>query len=348
MSRKHFDHFNGTGSLGAVSFWDIDGATAWTLGSGEVSVDTLNTNGAAVNSTDANFGLPSSWGVYAVVKIETGTKYAGVCALATGTSQLGLVFRWEIETVQRYRLIHGSGIPLDVISNAQTNLTTDGETSHVLAMNGDYQYTDSNGDHVYRIGCWANGQLVIGPIMRTMIGLSSAANHRFGIVGRTEGFGVPSPRCLFETWFTDDLTIGETGEPAPAIATEPTRTPITITDETPSTSPATFPFEIKTASVRHVRSSRIFETDMGYDVTHPRFANSRRTISAGWVGTESDKTTLQAFFDARFGSFEDFNVTIRAQGIGSLRVVFAEPELTFTKSARNTWRTNFDLVEVYT
>ena len=346
MSRKHFDHFNGSGSLGAVSYWDIDGSTAWTLSNGEVSVGTQDTDGAAVNSTDANFSLPSDWGVRAVVKIETGTKYAGVCALGTGTGALGLVFRWEIETVQRYRL-RQTGV-VDLVSNAQTNLTTDGLTSHVLAMNGEYQYTDSGGSHVYRIGCWVNGQMVIGPIIRTMTSLSASSNHRFGVVGRIESWGVSSPRCAFETWFTDDLVVNPVGEPAPTLTTEPTRTPITITDETPAASPATFPFEIRTAQVRHARSSRIFETDMGYDVTHPRFTNSRRTISAGWVGTEANKATLQTFFEARVGSFEDFNITIRAQGIGSLRVVFGEPELTFTKSAHNTWECSFDLIEVYT
>ena len=343
MRRQH-DFFNGTGSLGAVSHWDIDGATTWTLASGRVGVQSFNTDGIAIHNADANLGLPSSFGVYAIAYIETGTKYAGITALSADTSNPGITFRWEVEGQQQYRLKQ-QGVN-DLVIPAAQFIAVGGNTAHVIALNCIYQYTDSNGKAVYQLGCYMDGVLIV-TLTRTMFALSGAANHRAGIVGRRETFGVTSPRLEFDLFFVDDLSAVD-GEPAPTSATEPTRTPISITDETPSATPQTFPFDISTARVTHHRETRVFAADMGYDVTHPRFANSRRTISAGWVGSEADKATLQTFFDARTGNYEDFNATIRAQGLGTMRVVFASPQLEFAKLSPGAWRTSFDLIEVYT
>lgn len=345
MNVKQYDDFSGSGALGSLSYWATSASSSWNLsGSYCDNASSFDLDARAVHQTDANLGLPRSFLVSAEIRMEPGVKYAGVSVLqpaTAGSTGNQVVFRWRREGVQQYQII-APGVATQTVA-APTDLAEDGSTLHRLALNCVYSGSNGSTPSYWFVG-YANGVRVmdLGPIQLTYW---QSTYVYAGMVGRRETFGVPSPALQFNRWWVED-TARQTHEPLPALEPETLRTGIVPSDETPNTSPATFPLDLRTAEVRALRSGRRMLADLGYATTSPRASRARRGFSCTWVGNGTDMATLEAFFDARTGADDNFTVTIPVMGVGSVSVGFASSALTKVRSAPGVWRVSFDLVEL--
>lgn len=348
MTLKHYDDFNAAAgtSLATKSYWTTALGTWTETGAGTVEyLGSFNVDGQAVHGTDANLGLPASFNVATSFALEAGVKYVGLLGLsdsgATGGNRIEV--RWREDFGQRIE-IRVPGFADHIVTTP--SLFTYGNTppdSHTLEARFAYQGMN-NGKPEYIVEAWVDGVLkAVTPPRRLNYWTSS---HYFvGLTARRESFGVPSPTLYFHHFASEVPGTGN-HEPKPAIAAAASRTPISIATETPNASPATFPFELRQARVLHQRHTRRTLVDMGYEITHPRLSGARRIFECGWIGSESDADTLETFFDSRTGIEDNFQVTIRAMGIGTVDVAFLDPELTFEHVAKGVKRCSFALVEL--
>lgn len=350
-----FDPFNGTGSLGALSYWNIGTGAQFTLGNGVADVDgSLSTDNRAKIVTNPMWDSSSGTvEVQAEFLADNGVERAGVLAFEStdADTEVGLRGDWECDTAgnQSVRL-YNAGTSIATVGIPAGNfyeVTLDGVTPNLIGLRAIFQNLDGAGDPVYLVQVIVNGFVFLTAMAVTLAGYSSS-NVYVGMFGRRETFGVPTPVLQF----TEIMGLGPqrdvTHEPAPTITADATRTPITPADESPQGSPSTFPFEVRNVRVLSTRQVNRMTSEMGYVTTHPRYTASRRVFECQWVGTKADDATLQAFFEARYGSYENFSITIRAQGIGSTSVCFASPLSEPTKRAPNVYARSFALLELLT
>lgn len=319
---KLFTNFTGSGSLSLVAYWTIL-AGAWTRAGGYVEASgSLNTDQNVVHSTDAGYNLPSTHTVSAIFEANVGAKYFGVCTMAdsSNTSSTRIEARWREDFGQQFELLV-PGFSAQIVTKPNHIDYANPQPTNISLVSEYQGMNAGKPEFIFRI--YADGQLVLASPPRRLAYWSSTMYHH-GMTARRESFGSPTPYVRVFEFSTDVPGAAVTHEPMPTVTTQAARTPITVGDEKPNASPSTFPFEIRIASVGHQRHTRRMLTDMGYDVSHPRLANARRFFDCAWVGDHTDADTVEAFFDSRDGSYDNFEINIRALGIGTVDVAFLE------------------------
>lgn len=317
---RHHETFSGSGSLDTASFWSlVGGGVTWTKSNGYCDiVGSFNIDSAAIHGTDANLGLPASHNVGAQFSFESGAKTLGVFVMGDATGMQKVELRWWDN--------YGHKLVLKVPGFADQVVSAVGIASpvaglrHTIGLGCAYQGKVGGFPSFIFYG-FLNGQGILQSPPRTLSYWDSAKYH-VGLTARRETFGVPNPVLRVHEFASELPQPTATHEPKPTVTAKASRSPITISDEKPSASPAVFPFEVRIASVAHKRHTRKTLTDMGYAVTSPKLSNARRIISCSWIGSDADAATLESFIDAREGSTDNFTITIRALGIGTIDAAF--------------------------
>lgn len=341
---RHYDDFNAAAgtSLGSKAWWTLQAGT-WVERGGYVAQESsFNNDSVAQHDTDANLGTTRDFAVACSVYVDVGAKYAGVYCVGAASANFTdkVIFRWREDFGQRWELMVPGVADQIVPAPNVWNYTT--PTIHTLELKAIYQQTIA-GDPVYIFEGRADGVLVLTSPPRQMTHFSASTFH-VGMVGRRETFGAPNPSLQFHHFASEDYR-SSNHEPEPRVTTDAARTPISIATETPNGSPATFPFKIRQAKVIHRRSTRKSGVDAGWEWTSPRTTTVRRVFECRWIGGSSDRDTFAAFFASRKGRADNFQADIRAEAIGTVDVVFGEPELQFTILGRELYSCTFRLVE---
>ena len=345
MTLRHYDDFNAAAgtSLGTKSYWTLKNGT-WTEQGGYVQVtSSLNTDSVAQHDTDANLGWTNDFSIACSVFVDIGAKYAGIYCIgdATNWSTEKVVFRWREDFGQRWELQVPGVADQIVLAPGVWSYST--PTIHTLELKARYQQTIGT-DPVYIFEGYADEVLVLTspPIQMTHW---TASTFHVGLVGRIESFGGANPQVQFHH-IASDLPQTLSHEPEPRVTTEAARTPITISDETPNGSPATFPFKLRQVTISHRRSTRKMLVDAGWEWTSPRLSAVRRVFECNWVGGATDAATLRTFHAARKANYDNFQADIRAMGIGTVDVVFGSSTLEFQIIGHELYQTSFLLVEL--
>lgn len=340
---KHHERFLGTSSLDAASYWTLSGSgVTWTNNGGYCDIaGSFNVDSTAIHGTDANFGLPASHNTGAQFSLEQGAKTFGVFVMGDSAASQKVELRWWNNYGHKLVLkVPGFADQIvsvvGVVSSNLADLNTIGLACIYQGMSGGFP--------VFIFYGFLNGQLLLQSAPRTLSYWSSSM-YQVGMTARRETFGVPNPGLRVHEFASELPVTLLTHEPKPVVSTKATRTPLSISDEKPTASPATFPFEIRIASVEHQRHTRSTLTDMGYAVTSPMLSSVRRIITCSWVGTDADAATLEAFIDARDGELDNFQITIRALGIGTIDAAFLEVG-GFVDQTVGVKRINFKIVEL--
>lgn len=356
MKTKHFDAFNGNGTLGAVSYWTTASpsggtAAALNLGAGSARAQGAGLDVVAIHGTDGGFQLPASHNVMTNFHIGQGVDYIGVLTMAASSynvaTQVKLIWQ-DVSAggnIAQNMVLSVPGFADQTVAlNSLTiiNLAAIG-LDHAIALECDYQAMN-NGQPEFIFKGYLNGSLVLTSPPRRLAYWDSTEFHVGILVARHSGSSWP--RTLFHDFSTEVPTVAGTHEPMPTMAAAVARTPITIGDEDVTASPYTFPAELRTVEVVHRRHTRKMLTDMGYEVTHPMLSKVRRIFKCSWIGSDSTAASIETFIDNVSGTHEQFNVTIRALGIGDVScalISFGD----FIDVSKNIKRIQFDLVEVY-
>lgn len=322
MTIKHYDAFNGTGSLSLDAYWTIlgGGGAAWDkAGGGFVELTgTANADDMVVHTTDGNLGLPGDHNLGTSFTVDNGIKYHGIVTMADSsmTTATRVELRWtQLPSAQQVILYIGGLAAAQVVPTNPINYAAPG-TVHTLGLVCDYQAMN-NGQPEYIFKGYLDGANIFTTPPRRLAWWVSTMFH-VGMTGRQEAFGVPAPRLRVFEFASEIPSEAVTHEPKPTLEVDAVRTPITISDEKPDATPATFPFEIAIADVQHRRFTRGTLVDAGYNVSSPALQDGRRIMSCRWIGSATDADTLETFFDTLDNTDQNFQINIRALGIGTI------------------------------
>lgn len=355
MKTKHFDAFNSTGALGSVSYWTtetISGGTAATLtmSSGSAQPGGVGVDVAAIHGTDGGFQLPADHNVMSNVRIHASVDYIGLLTMAASAYDITtqIQFIWQDVsaggTIAQNMVLSVPGFADQTVPVNGLSLITPGISNSVsLALECNYQGLN-NAQPEYIFKGYLNGALVLTSAPRRLAYWDATEFHVGMVTARHAG--ISWQRARFYDFATETPSAAETHEPMPTMTTAVARTPITIGDEDVNASPYTFPSELRQVEVVHRRHTRKMLTDMGYEVTHPMLSQARRIFKCTWIGSDSAASGLEDFIDNVAGTHENFNVTIRALGIGDVTCMLLSFD-DFVDVGRDIKRISFELVEMY-
>lgn len=356
MTVKHYDSFNGSGLISSKPYWSVasmsGGAPAtWTMVNSAAELSGSSSDAVAIHGTDGGLALPADHNVMMNFSTGQGISELGLTTMGGSSFDLAsqITLKWqEISSgttiAQNMTLVvPGFSDQTVAVNNAAIINPSFTGLVHALALESSYQAMN-NGKPEFIFRGYLNGNLVLTSAPRRL-DYWDAAKFTVGMLA-SKDTGVPWPVTRILEFSSEVPTPDATHEPKPTLTTPVVRTPISISDEITDDSPATFPFDLRTVEVKHVRHTRGTLTAAGYEPSHPELSNARRVFKCRWIGSDADADTLEAFIDARGGIFDNFNVTIRALGIGTVSAAFITIG-EFVSLTRGVKSIQFDLLELF-